>query len=301
MKKIMLFIAGIVLAFGLRAYFRATTFPTLQEPIIVVSRENGSGTRSAFVDIVGLVDAQGDDNITVEADVLNGTGGVMQTVAGNRYAIGYISYGSLNNTVKPLAIDGAMMTAETVKSGQYQLARPFNLAWQPNNISPIADDFLTYIFSKEGQEIVEQMGYISVGKRPNANESYRDVQGQPLEKYVPLQLTGQINIVGSTSLTPVVEKLAEQYMSMNPNVKINITSNGSTAGLAAVANGSAHLGMSSRELKDNELAILKSAAIALDGIVIVVNPQQAVDNVSLEMLRAIYEGSVQDWKDVHVN
>ncbi|MDO4431916.1 MAG: substrate-binding domain-containing protein [Aerococcaceae bacterium] len=285
---------------GLYLYAQQTKHPRLaaKQPIIVVSREAGSGTRGAFVDIVEVKDANGDDNITVEADVLNGTSGVMQVVAGNPNAIGYISYGSLNDSVKAIAVDGVAISPENVKSGDYTLARPFNVAWSKKELSPLADDFLNFIFSKEGQAMVEDEGYISVGTRPSANQTYQDVSGQPLQPYQPTNLSGQLNVIGSTSLTPVVEKLAERYMTYNPAVKISITSNGSTAGLAAAIDGTADLGMASRELKAAEQEQLHSVAIALDGIVIIVHPESAYSELPLDTIRAIYSGEIFDWESV---
>lgn len=271
------------------------------EPIIVVSREVGSGTRGVFVDIMKIIDDNGDDAITVEADVLNGTSGVMQTVAGNPAAIGYISLGSLDSSVKSVAIDGVSISSDAVKKGDYKVARPFNLAWSKTNLTPIADDFLDYIFSQEGQKLVEASGYISVGARPKEGQTHQDTMDLPLEVYQPSGLSGQINVVGSTSLTPVMEKLAENYMKLNPQVKISITSNGSTAGLASAMDGTADLGMASRELKENEQAQLSSVAFALDGIVIIVNNQSPIDNLSFETVRNIYNGSIVDWAQVPNN
>lgn len=269
-----------------------------QEPIIVVSREAGSGTRGAFVELMHIVDEYDDDAITVEADTLNGTSGVMQTVAGNPNAIGYISYGSLNDSVKALAIDGVTITPDTVKNNTYPIARPFNLVWSQETLTPVADDFLTYIFSQEGQAMVEANGYIAVGARPEAGQTHKDVANQPLQPYQPANLSGQVNIVGSTSLTPIVEKLAEAYMAHNPNVKISITSNGSTAGIAAVGDGTADLGMTSRELTTAEQAHVQAIAIALDGIVIIVHPQSQFDDLTIDTIRDIYKGKISDWADV---
>ncbi|MCW6680242.1 substrate-binding domain-containing protein [Aerococcaceae bacterium NML130460] len=298
MKKAVLGISVVAVLALLFAYFTRPQGERAQQPIIVVSREVGSGTRGAFVDIMKVVDEHGDDAITVEADTLNGTSGVMQTVAGNPDAIGYISYGSLNDSVKAIAINGVSISPDAVKKGAYPVARPFNLVWSQSALTPIADDFLTYIFSQEGQALVEASGYIAVGARPEVGQTHLDVAHVPLKVYEPAQLSGQISIVGSTSLTPVVEKLAEAYTAHNPKVKISITSNGSTAGIAAVSDGTADLGMASRELKATEQTQVHSVAMALDGIVIIVNNASSIDDLTFDTVRAIYNGSINDWADV---
>ncbi|MCW6665752.1 substrate-binding domain-containing protein [Aerococcaceae bacterium NML191219] len=298
MKKAVLGISVVAVLALLFAYFTRPQGERAQQPIIVVSREVGSGTRGAFVDIMKVVDEHGDDAITVEADTLNGTSGVMQTVAGNPDAIGYISYGSLNDSVKAIAINGVSISPDAVKKGTYPVARPFNLVWSQSALNPIADDFLTYTFSQEGQALVEASGYIAVGARPEVGQTHLDVAHVPLKVYEPAQLSGQISIVGSTSLTPVVEKLAEAYMVHNPKVKISITSNGSTAGIAAVSDGTADLGMASRELKEAEQAKVHSVAMALDGIVIIVNNASPINDLTFDTVRAIYNGSINDWADV---
>lgn len=259
------------------------------KPIIVVTREAGSGTRGAFVELAEIVNHQGDDNITVEADVLNTTGGIVQMVAGNPSAIGYISYGTLNSTVKPLTLNGVAVTPETVISGDYPLARPFNLAWHAESLTPLASEFLTFIFSKEGQAIVEKSGYMSVG-------SLVTWQGQQAGSYMyqAQTVSGDLTVVGSTSVTPVMEKLAEEFERIH-HLKIDITSNGSTAGMMAALNGTADIGMASRELKVDEREQLESYPLALDGILMVVNPQNSLTNITSEQLRNIYSGVQTNW------
>lgn len=258
------------------------------ETMIVVSRELGSGTRGAFVDLVGVEDEHGDDAITVEADVLNSTSGVLQTVKGNKFAIGYVSFGSINDDVTTLKIDGVMPSAEAVKNGTYPIARPFILAWR-DALSPLGEDFFKFIFSNQGQQIVEELGYISVRGQENDSDSL---------EYTASDLRGNLNIVGSTSLTPILEKMAEDYMKLNTKTKISITSNGSSAGIEAVIEGSADLGMSSRELTHDETAKLNQVSIALDGIVLVTNKANRIANLSLNDVNAIYGGNITDWSDI---
>ena len=260
------------------------------QSIIVVSREAGSGTRGAFVELAQITDQYGDDNLTVEADVLNTTGGVMQVVASNPAAIGYISLGSVNATVKALTLDGVAASAQTVQAGQYPLARPFNLAWKKDQLTPLAMEFLTYVYSQEGQSLVEKSGYIGMGEQTKW-------QGRAVGSYAyqAQQVSGDLKIVGSTSLTPVIEKLAEHFEALNPGVKVNITSNGSTAGLAAAIEGTADLGMASRELSASEHEQLTGSAFALDAIVVVVNPTQSLSDISLMQLREIYNGTKVEW------
>ena len=287
MRKIILSCLTLSLAL---APFQAVA-AQIGESIIVVSREAGSGTRAAFAELAGVVDEHGDDAITVEADVLNTTGGVMQVVAGNKAAIGYISLGSVNHTVKALSLDGVTISAQAVRDGSYPLARPFNLAWKRDGLTPIASDFLRFVYSQEGQELVEQNGFIAMGEATKW-------QGQVAGSY-PYEVTeeesGTLSIVGSTSLTPIIEKLAERYQRLQPNVRVNVTSNGSTAGLTAALDGTADLGMASRALSKSEQSKLNATAFALDGIVAVVNPAQTMTDISLAQLRRIYTGDQTKW------
>ena len=274
--------------FGLEA---AAASSVSGQPIIVVSREAGSGTRQAFVELAKVVDAQGDDNITVEADVLNTTGGVLQVVAGNPAAIGYISFGSLNDSIQALSLDGVAVSAEAVRDGSYPLARPFNLAWKEEGLSELGQDFMSFVFSREGQAMVESAGYISPGSKATWQE-----QAAGAYDYSSGGHKGQLSLVGSTSLTPVIEKLAERYEKLNPGVKINVTSNGSTAGFTAALDGTADIGMLSRELTTSEASQVGHATFALDGIVVVVNPAQSqLKNLTLTELQAIFSGQKTHW------
>lgn len=226
---------------------KATEAPKVAEPttvkpveIIVVSREEGSGTRGAFVELTGVEakNEAGDkvDNTYIEAVIQNSTNGVMMTVANEANAIGYISLGSLNDTVKAVQIDGVEATAENVKNGSYKIARPFNIAYKAG-LDEASQDLLDFILSEEGQKIVEERGYIS-------SEAGAPFAGGKAE--------GTVVVAGSTSVTPVMEKLVEAYNAINPNVKVEIQATGSSAGMQSTMEGVSQLGMASRELKDEE-------------------------------------------------
>lgn len=314
-------------------------------PINVISREDGSGTRGAFVEIVGVVDENGDDMTSQAASIQNSTNGVMTTVAGDPASIGYISLGSLDDSVKAVKVDGVEATAENIKAGDYAIARPFNVAWKKDGeMSDVATDFLSYIHSADGQAIVEEEGYISsagvneeeeAGSEEAASEEGSEAAGSEeaaseegseetaseesseeatseagseeagseeagaeLAAYEAKEgLKGDIEVVGSTSVTPLMEKLAEEYMGLNPDVKINITSNGSSAGMEAAMEGTADLGMASRELSDEEKEALEFDAIAIDGIAVVVNKENAVEDLKLEAIKNIFLGDVADWAE----
>lgn len=251
------------------------------ETINVVSREDGSGTRGAFVEIVG-VEVDGNDATYDEAVIQNGTNGVMTTVAGDEYSIGYISLGSLNDTVTAVAVDGVEATTENIKSGDYKIARPFNIAYQ-SGLSELAQDFVDFIMSADGQAIVADNSLIEVADDATA--------------YSPSGLTGTIVVGGSTSVTPVMEKLAEAYEGLNSGVTIEIQSNGSSAGMTAAIEGSADIGMASRDLKDSEKEVLEYQAIGIDGIAVIVNNESNVSDLSLDSIRSIYLGEVTTWSD----
>lgn len=251
------------------------------ETINVVSRENGSGTRGAFVEIVGVEDADGNDSITVEAVIQNSTNGVMTTVAGDKYSIGYISLGSLNDTVTSVDVDDVEATADNVKSGDYKISRPFNIAYK-EDISELAQDFLNFILSADGQAIVEDNSLVAA------------VDG---EAYEASGLTGNIVVGGSTSVTPVMEKLKEAYEGLNDGVTIEIQSTGSSAGMTGAIEGSLDIGMASRELKDSEIAELEHEVIAIDGIAVIVHNESSITNLTIDDIKAIYLGEVTTWDE----
>lgn len=251
------------------------------EIINVVSREDGSGTRGAFVEIVGVVDADDNDITYEEAVIQNSTNGVMTTVSGDEYSIGYISLGSLNNTVTSVDVEGVEATADNVKSGSYKIARPFNIAYK-NDLSELGQDFVNFILSSEGQTIVEDNGLVAVGEGD----------------YSASGLSGTLVVGGSTSVTPVMEKLKEAYEALNSGVTIEIQSTGSSAGMTAAIEGSADIGMASRDLKDSEKAELTYEAIAIDGIAVIVNNSNPITDLTMEEIQAIYLGETTTWSEV---
>ena len=249
--------------------------------IHVVSREDGSGTRGAFVELTGVEDDNG-DNTTVEAEIANRTDAVLTTVAGNEAAIGYVSLGSLNDTVKAVTVDGVEATVDNVKSGDYTLSRPFNIATK-GEPTGVAADFINFIMSADGQAIVGE-DYITVNDEAEAFAS----DGS----------SGQITVGGSSSVSPVMEQLIEAYKAVNPNAQIDLQTSDSTSGMTGAMDGTFAIGMASRELKDEEAAELTGTAIALDGIAVVVNPANTVEDLTMDQIRSIYVGETTDWADV---
>lgn len=255
--------------------------------IIVISREDGSGTRGAFVELTG-VEEKNDagekvDNTTAEAEIANKTDVVLTSVAGNESAIGYVSLGALNETVKAVQVDGVEATVENVKSGDYTLSRPFNIATK-GEPTGVAKDFINFIMSAEGQAIVEEEGYIKIDDAAAAFTS----DGS----------SGQIAVGGSSSVSPVMEKLIEAYKALNPNAQIELQTSDSTSGMTGAIDGTFAIGMASRELKDEETAELTGTAIALDGIAVVVNPANTVEDLTMDQIKGIYTGEITDWSEV---
>ena len=250
--------------------------------ISVISREDGSGTRGAFTELFEIEDADGNDATTTSAVVTNSTSVMMTSVAGDENGIGYISLGSLNDTVKALKIDGAEATAANVKSGDYQVARPFNIVTK-DGLSDVAQDFIDFIMSSDGQKIVEEEGYISVADSAAA--------------YTGSGQSGKIVIAGSSSVTPVMEKLAEAYKAINSGVTIEVNQSDSTTGVNMATEGTCDIGMVSRELKDSETGVTPTV-IAQDGIAIIVNNASSVDGLSSEQVKGIYTGEIANWEDV---
>lgn len=257
--------------------------------ITVISREDGSGTRGAFVELTG-VEEKNDagekvDNTTAEAEIANKTDVVLTSVAGNESAIGYVSLGALNETVKAVQVDGVEATVENVKSGDYTLSRPFNIATK-GEPTGVAKDFINFIMSAEGQAIVEEEGYIKIDDAAAAFTS----DGS----------SGQIAVGGSSSVSPVMEKLIEAYKALNPNAQIELQTSDSTSGMTGAIDGTFAIGMASRELKDEETAELTGTAIALDGIAVVVNPANTVEDLTMDQIKGIYTGEITDWSEVAV-
>ena len=265
----------------------ASDFDT-NELITVVSREEGSGTRSAFIELFGVEqeDASGNkvDMTTVEANISNSTSVVMTTVGGNEYAIGYISLGSLNDTVKAVQIEGVDATVENIKNGSYAVSRPFNIATK-EGLSEVAADFVAYIMSAEGQAIVAENGYITVADDAAA--------------YAGSAPAGNVVVAGSSSVTPVMEKLAEGYQAVNPNATIEVQQSDSSTGMNMAMEGTCDIGMASRALKDSELeAGLTPTVIAMDGIAVIVNNASPVSDLSVEPVRSIFTGEVTEWSEI---
>lgn len=255
--------------------------------ITIVSREDGSGTRGAFIELFGIeekIDGEKVDMTTEEAQITNSTSVMLTTVAGDDYAIGYVSLGSLDDSVKALKIDGAQATAENVKSGDYKVSRPFNIATKEGLDNPVADDFIQFIMSAEGQAVVEETGYISV---------------DGAEAYAGTAPAGKVVVGGSSSVSPVMEKLIEAYKEANPNAEIELQTTDSTTGMESAINGSYDIGMASREIKDTELAEgLVGTVIATDGIAVVVNLNCGIDELTSEQVKAIYTGEAVTWADI---
>lgn len=252
--------------------------------ITVVSREDGSGTRSAFVELMEVVDADGKDATTLSAEINNSTNGVMMSVSGNPDAIGYISLGSLNDTVKAVKVDGVEASADNVKNGAYAVARPFEICYKEENLDDLAKDFISFIMSKDGQQIIADNHYIAV----NSNASY-----------TPAGLKGTISVNGSTSVGPVMEKLAAKYQELNSGAVVQIQQTGSGAGITAVTSDACNIGMSSRALKQAELDKgLTELKIADDGIAVIVHKDNKVDNLTSEQIKKIYLGELKNWSEI---
>lgn len=255
--------------------------------ITVVSREEGSGTRGAFIELFG-VEEKNDagekiDNTTDEAKITNSTSVMMTTVEGDKNAIGYISTGSLSDTVKAVAIDGADPTAENIENESYKIVRAFNIAVK-DQVSDAAADFIAFILSTEGQQIVEENGYIPIAGAG---------------AYQGNAKSDKIVVAGSSSVTPVMEKIKEAYLSMNPEASIEIQQSDSTTGAQSTIDGLCDIGMLSRDLKDSELDEgLQPTMIAKDGIAVIVNKDSEINELSSEQVKAIYTGEVLNWEDL---
>lgn len=279
MKRILVIALTVVLAVS--AFAACSNDST---SIYVISREDGSGTRSAFTELLGIVDENENDATVGSAEKVTSTSTVITTVAGNKLAIGYISLGSLSDSVKAVSVDGVAPSVENVKNGTYKIARPFNICYKEDTLSELASDFVKFILSKEGQNVINENGYIMVSE--NA------------ESYTASGLTGKITLAGSTSVSPVMDKLADAYKTLNANVEIEIQQSGSGAGIESATEGACDIGMSSRELKDTELATLKSVKIADDGIAVIVNKENTVSNLTSEQIKNIYLGKLTDWSEI---
>lgn len=259
-----------------------------KKSVVLISREEGSGTRGAFVELFGIEmkNAEGKkvDFTSEEADITNSTEVMLTSIAGNKYAIGYVSLGSLNKTVKALKIEGVSPSVSSIKNGTYKISRPFNIVTKQTGLSENASDFIRFILSSDGQAIVEANGYISAAQNP---------------AYIATGKKGKITVAGSSSVTPVMEKLAEAYEKLNPEIKIEVQMSDSTTGVNSTLNGVCEIGMASRELKDSEKA--KGALqtkIAIDGIAVIINKENPTESASIQSVKDLYIGTISKWGNV---
>ena len=258
---------------------------SVSDSIKVVSREDGSGTRGAFVELFGVEEEENGEKVdktTEDAIITNNTEIMMTTVKGDESAIGYVSLGSLNDSVKALSIDGVEATAENIENGTYKISRPFNIATK-DDVSEVAQDFIDYIMSDDGQKVISDAGYITV-----SDGSFKSNGAK-----------GKIVVAGSSSVTPVMEKLKEAYEKVNTGATIEIQESDSTTGMTAAIDGTCDIGMASRDLKDSETSEgLKSTTIAMDGIAVIVNNKNELSDITSDNVKEIYTGGVTSWKDV---
>ena len=254
--------------------------------ITIVSREDGSGTRGAFIELFGIEekDASGEkvDNTTTDAQITNSTSVMMTTVSGDEYAIGYVSLGSLDDSVKAVKIDGAEATAENVKSGTYKVSRPFNIVTKDGADNEVAADFIDFILSTDGQAVVTDNKYIAL---------------DDTKAFAGTSPSGKCVVGGSSSVSPVMEKLIEAYKAVNSNAEIELQTTDSTTGVTSTQDGSYDIGMASRELKDTETGVT-STVIATDGIAVVVNNDSTVDELTSDQVKTIYTGGAYTWDEV---
>lgn len=254
--------------------------------INVISREDGSGTRGAFIELTGVeqkVDGQKVDMTTVDAQITNNTAVMIATVGGDSYAIGYVSLGSMNDTVKAVKVEGVEATAQTVADGTYKVARPFNIAYKEDTLSDLGKDFVAYIMSAEGQAIINENGYVG---------------SDDAAAYAGNAPEGKLVIAGSSSVSPVMEKLVEAYCALNTGATIEVQTSDSTTGMTSAMDGTCDIGMASRELKEEEAAALTAQAIAMDGIAVIVSNDNPVEDLSVEQIAAIFTGEVTNWDEV---
>ena len=275
MKKLFAIVLALVLTCAVAFAAEGT--------ITVMSREDGSGTRGAFVELTG-VEQDDVDMTTVDAVITNSTAVMLTSVAGDPAAIGYVSMGSLNETVKAVSVDGNAATVEGIKDGSYTLARPFVVTTY-GEVGEIAQDLLNYIMSAEGQAVINEEGYIAID--------------DDAEAYTAAGVSGEITVGGSSSVTPVMEKLAEAYMALNPDVTVVVQQSDSTTGVTGTIEGTVDLGMASRALKaEEEEQGVVGTTIAMDGIAVIVNLENDTENLTTEQIMNIYTGAITDWSEL---
>lgn len=283
LKKI---IASIVLLGSVCSLFAAPKFNS-KKAISVMSREDGSGTRGAFIELFGIEkkDSNGKkvDYTTDEAAITNSTAVMLTSVAGDRYAIGYVSLGSLNNSVKAVKIDGTVPSIANINNGTYKISRPFNIVIK-KGLSGVAQDFVNFILSSEGQNVIAANKYIQV----------------PSKAYKSSKASGKVVVAGSSSVSPVMEKLIESYKKVNPNAKIELQTSDSTTGVTNAINGTCDIGMASRSLKDTEKAKgVQEITIAIDGIAVIVNKENPTNNLTKTQVEQIFTGNTTKWNEVN--
>ena len=283
LKKI---IASVVLLGSVCSLFAAPKFNS-KKAISVMSREDGSGTRGAFIELFGIEkkDSNGKkvDYTTDEAAITNSTAVMLTSVAGDRYAIGYVSLGSLNNSVKAVKIDGTVPSIANINNGTYKISRPFNIAIK-KGLSDVAQDFVNFILSSEGQNVIAANKYIQV----------------PSKAYNSSKASGKVVVAGSSSVSPVMEKLIEAYKKINPNAKIELQTSDSTTGVTNTINGTCDIGMASRSLKDTEKAKgVQEITIAIDGIAVIVNKENPTNNLTKTQVEQIFTGNTTKWNEVN--
>ena len=278
-------IFGAILATSICSVYAAPKFNS-KKSITVLSREDGSGTRGAFIELFGIEkkDTSGKkvDYTTDEAAITNSTAVMLASVAGDNYAIGYVSLGSLNDSVKAVKIDGADATVSNINNGSYKISRPFNIAVK-EGLTPVAQDFVNFILSDKGQKVIAANKYIQVTAK----------------SYISSKASGKIVVSGSSSVSPVMEKLIEAYKSENPNAKIELQTSDSTTGVTNAINGTCDIGMSSRSLKDSEKSKgVQEVTIAIDGIAVIVNKSNPTENLSKAQVEQIFTGKTLKWNEV---
>lgn len=255
--------------------------------INVISREDGSGTRGAFIELTGVeqkTDGKKVDMTTEDAQITNNTGVMLATVADDTYAIGYVSLGSMNDSVKAVTVEGVEATAKNVASGAYQVARPFNIAYKADTLTALAEDFIAYVMSGEGQTVINDNGYVG---------------SEDAAAYAGGTAQGKLVIAGSSSVSPVMEKLAESYMAINKDAVIEIQTSDSTTGMTGAIDGACDIGMASRELKDAEIeAGLIPVVIAMDGIAVIVNNENPAQDLTVAQIADIYTGETTAWSEI---
>ena len=278
-------ILGAILATSICSVYAAPKFNS-KKSITVLSREDGSGTRGAFIELFGIEkkDTSGKkvDYTTDEAAITNSTAVMLASVAGDNYAIGYVSLGSLNDSVKAVKIDGADATVSNINNGSYKISRPFNIAVK-EGLTPVAQDFVNFILSDKGQKVIAANKYIQVAAK----------------SYISSKASGKIVVAGSSSVSPVMEKLIEAYKSENPNAKIELQTSDSTTGVTNAINGTCDIGMVSRSLKDSEKSKgVQEVTIAIDGIAVIVNKSNPTENLSKAQVEQIFTGKTLKWNEV---